>query len=224
MEKYVLIGANSEIALGTRKKLIESGASATCISRTENINYSDFILGNAVENELPEVSDSLDGIVYFPGSISLKPFRSFKANDFVNDFQLNVIGAINSIKKYYSNLKENSSIVLISTVAVELGMPYHSLVSTSKGAVEGLTRSLAAEFAPKIRVNCVAPSLTNTKLASKFLSNEQKLEGAKNRHPLKSVGSVDDIANAIIFLLRKESKWMSGQVLGVDGGISKIRT
>ena len=223
MDKFLLIGANSDIAIATRNKLIDKNAQSICISRTKNENFDNFLIGDAVKNELPEISESLNGLVYFPGSISLKPFRSFKATDFITDFELNVIGAVNAIQKYQSKLTENSSIVLISTVAVEMGMPYHSLVSTSKGAIEGLTRSLAAEFAPKIRVNCVAPSLTNTKLATKFLNNDQKIESAQNRHPLKSVGTPQDIASSIVFLLSKESSWISGQVLGVDGGLSKIR-
>ena len=168
--------------------------------------------------------DSLDGLVYCPGSINLRPFRGLKPETFIEDFNLNVMGAVRSINAVLKNLNNSSqaSIVLFSTVAVQIGMPFHSSVAVSKGAIEGLTRSLAAELAPKISVNAIAPSLVNTPLAEKFLNSESKMERAVERHPLKKVGSADEIANFAIHLLFNSS-WMTGQILGVDGGIGSTK-
>lgn len=136
--------------------------------------------------EISSLPDTVDGFVYCPGSINLRPFKGLSSEAFEKDFQINVIGAVNSLKSILSNLSNsgNASVVFFSTVAVQTGMPFHSSVASSKGAIEGLTRSLAAEFAPKIRVNAIAPSLVDTPLASKFLNNETKLEKANERHPL----------------------------------------
>ncbi len=172
---------------------------------------------------LPE---KLDGFVYCPGSINLRPFKGLSVEAFEKDFQINVTGAINSLKNVLGNLSAsgNASIVFFSTVAVQTGMPFHSSVAASKGAIEGLTRSLAAEFAPKIRVNAIAPSLVNTPLASKFLNNDTKLEKANERHPLGRIGSAKEIAQAAVFLLGEESSWMTGRVLQLDGGIGNLKT
>ena len=169
------------------------------------------------------IPEQLDGLVYCPGSINLKPFHRLDANDFQNDLEINLFGAIKSIQTCLPALKTgNGSIVLFSTVAVSVGMPFHTSVAAAKGAVEGFARALAAELAPKIRVNVVAPSLTDTPLANKFLNNEQKMENAALRHPLKSVGTADQIAQTAAFLLSDQSSWTTGQVLGVDGGMSRL--
>jgi len=149
-----------------------------------------------------------------------------KPNQFLADFNLNVQGAIASIQAYLPNLtlSELSSIVLFSTVAVQTGIPFHSSVAVSKGAIEGLTRALAAEFAPKIRVNCVAPSLTNTPMADRLLNSPEKMEASANRHPLKKVGSPLDIANMVEFLLSDKAQWITGQILHVDGGMGNLKT
>ena len=223
MKTFLFIGANSDVALESKKQLENLGYRVVTISRNSSEKLPNAIIGNAVLNELPEIDLEFDGIVYFPGSITLKPFRSLKQTDFQNEFEINVIGAINAIQKYSPKLKEGSSIVLFSTVAVQLGMPFHSAVAVAKGAVEGLTRALAAEFAPKIRVNCIAPSLTQTKMAEKFLSTPEKAEAAAQRHPLKKVGSSEDLANALMFLLTDSSGWMTGQILSIDGGMSRVR-
>jgi NAD(P)-dependent dehydrogenase (short-subunit alcohol dehydrogenase family) len=172
---------------------------------------------------LPE---HLDGFVYCPGSINLRPFRGLSAEAFEKDFQINVLGAVNSLKVVLGLLgaSENPSVVFFSTVAVQTGMPFHSSVAASKGAIEGLVRSLAAEFAPKIRVNAIAPSLVNTPLASKFLNNETKMEKANERHPLGRIGSAKEIAQSTAFLLGEESSWMTGRVLQLDGGIGNLKT
>lgn len=176
--------------------------------------------------EVSLLPDTIDGFVYCPGSINLRPFKGLTSEAFEKDFQINVLGAINSLKSVLSNLSNsgNGSIVFFSTVAVQTGMPFHSSVASSKGAIEGLTRSLAAEFAPKIRVNAIAPSLVDTPLASKFLNNESKLEKANERHPLGRIGNAKEIAQAAVFLLGSESSWMTGKVLQLDGGIGNLKT
>lgn len=223
MKTFLFIGANSDVALKARKQQELIGNRVICISRSENEEFPDFLIGDPVKNEFPELDSSIDGLVYFPGSITLKPFRSIKVTDFQHDFELNVLGAINSIQYYLSKLNEGSCIVFFSTVAVQTGMPFHSSVSTSKGAVEGLTRALAAEFAPKYRVNCIAPSLTQTKLAGRLLNSEEKIEAMAQKHPLKKIGSPNDLANALDFLLNESSSWISGQILAVDGGMSSLK-
>ena len=174
-------------------------------------------------NNLPE---QLDGFVYCPGSINLRPFRGLKPTTFQEDFNLNVVGAVKCLQTVLPRLQKSAqaSIVFYSTVAVGTGMPFHASVAAAKGALEGLTRSLAAEYAPMFRVNCIAPSLTNTPLAEKFLNNEAKIEKAEERHPLKKVGSAKNIAQMTAFLLGEESQWMTGQILHVDGGIGNLKT
>lgn len=164
--------------------------------------------------------------MYCPGSINLRPFKGLKTEAFINDFELNVIGAVNALKSVLNllNASGNASVVFFSTVAVQTGMPFHSSVAASKGAIEGLTRSLAAEFAPKIRVNAIAPSLVDTPLASKFLNNELKLEKAIERHPMGRVGNAQEIAKATAFLLGEESGWMTGNIVQLDGGIGNLKT
>ena len=176
--------------------------------------------------EVSLLPDTIDGFVYCPGSINLRPFKGLTTEAFEKDFQINVLGAINSLKSVLSSLSNsgNGSVVFFSTVAVQTGMPFHSSVASSKGAIEGLTRSLAAEFAPKIRVNAIAPSLVDTPLASKFLNNESKLEKANERHPLGRIGNAKEIAQAAVFLLGSESSWMTGKVLQLDGGIGNLKT
>jgi len=223
MKTFLFIGSNSDVAKEALKILESNGNKVICISRNHIDEVENNLIGNPVLNDLPEIDIEIDGLVYFPGSITLKPFRSLKQVDFQKELEINVLGAINSIQKYSPKLKEGSSIVLFSTVAVQIGMPFHSAVSVAKGAVEGLTRALAAEFSPKIRVNCIAPSLTNTKMASKFLSSPEKQESAAQRHPLKKVGNPEDLANAVVFLLTDNSAWMTGQILHVDGGMSTLK-
>jgi NAD(P)-dependent dehydrogenase (short-subunit alcohol dehydrogenase family) len=223
MKTFLFVGANSDVALATLKKIENQGNKVICVTRKYSDELPEALLGNPVSNELPEIEDNLDGLVYFPGSITLKPFRSLKQTDFQNELEINVLGAINAIQKYQAMLNQGASIVLFSTVAVQVGMPFHSAVSVAKGAVEGLTHALAAEFAPKIRVNCIAPSLTQTKLAEKFLSTPEKEEAAGQRHPLKKVGKKEDLANAVAFLLDDTSNWMTGQVLHIDGGMSTLK-
>jgi NAD(P)-dependent dehydrogenase (short-subunit alcohol dehydrogenase family) len=176
---------------------------------------------NVAFDFLPE---SLSGIIYCPGSINLRPFERIKPIDFVNDYNLQVVGAVKTIQAVVPKLKnsENAAILLFSTLAVQKGFPFHSQVSSSKGAIEGLTRALAAEYAPKIRVNCIAPSLTDTPLAATLLNSDQKKEANALRHPLKRIGSANDMADMAEFLLSEKASWISGQILHVDGGLSSL--
>ncbi len=179
---------------------------------------------DVMADPLPDLDMPLHGLVYCPGSINLKPFRSLRDSDFQDDFNINVLGAVRVLRKYLENLQRSgsASVVLFSTVAVSRGMAFHASVASAKGAVEGLTRSLASELAPAIRVNAVAPSLTDTPLAAKLLRNDKQRDAATQRHPLKRIGTADDIASAVLYFLSEESSWITGQVLAVDGGLSTL--
>jgi NAD(P)-dependent dehydrogenase (short-subunit alcohol dehydrogenase family) len=172
--------------------------------------------------DLSGLPESLDGFVYCPGSINLKPFRMLSPETFEKDLELNFIGLVRILKEIMPRFNPGASLVFFSTVAVGSGMPFHTSVAAAKGAIEGFARALAAETAPNLRVNVIAPSLVDTPLASRLLNNEKKQEKMAERHPLKRVGTPGDIAHMAAFLLREESSWMTGQVLGVDGGISTL--
>ena len=227
MKTTLIIGASSGIGKALANKLIKERENVISISRNlPDASFSHYYQHDILSNEdLPKTEETIDGLVYCPGSINLKPFRTLKQQDFENDFKLNVLGAIKSIQAYTQNLQlsKNASIVLFSTVAVQTGMSFHSSVSVSKGAIEGLTKALAAEFSPKIRVNCVAPSLTSTPMADKLINTPEKLEASNSRHPLKRIGTPEDMANTIEFLLSKNSSWITGQILHVDGGMSSLK-
>jgi NAD(P)-dependent dehydrogenase (short-subunit alcohol dehydrogenase family) len=231
MKKNILfIGGSTGIGLETVKLLHEKHNLFVACRSDENLSnlnvtYIRFDVLND-EFDLEKIPESLHGFVYFPGSINLRPFRGLKISTFEEDLNINFISMVKTLQKVLNNLKksENCSVVLYSTVAVKVGMPFHSSVSASKGAIEGFAKSLAAEFAPNIRVNVVAPSLTDTPLASRFLNNEVKKEKVGDRHPLKRHGNAIDIANSTAFLLSDESSWLTGQILGVDGGMSTLNT
>lgn len=229
MKKYLIIGASSGIGKTLSEMLVaENHEVFATFFKTEvsssdiHFQYLDVTADTIDINDLPEV---LDGVVYCPGSINLLPFRRFKADDFIKDYQLQVVGAVKVIQAILPNLKKSkqASIVLFSTVAVQSGYTFHTQVAASKGAIEGLTRSLAAEFAPQIRVNAIAPSLTQTPLADKLLNTDQKMEANANRHPLKRIGQTEDIAQMATFLLSEKSSWITGQIMHVDGGMSSIK-
>ena len=231
MKNYLIIGGSS----GIGKELVDilSNQQHQVYSTYFNNTIEESSLGvnyqylNVMDEdiELKELPDIIDGFVYCPGSINLKPFSRISPKAFVEDFQLQVIGAIKTLKSILPKLKaaEKASIVFFSTVAVQTGFNFHSQVSVSKGAIEGLTKSLAAELSPNIRVNTIAPSLTDTPLSSRLLNTEAKLEANAERHPLKRIGAANDIAEMAAFLLSDKSTWMTGQIIHVDGGMSTVK-
>ena len=190
---------------------------------SENANFIKFdALNDTIDTSV--LPDELHGFVYLPGSINLRPFKGLSIEAFRDDLEINLISLIKVLKDVMPKLTNStsSSVVLMSTVAVQRGMPFHSSVAASKGAIEGLTKSLAAEYAPKVRVNAVAPSIVDTPLANRFLNNELKVEKSAEKHPLKRIGQASDIADIIKFLLSEKSSWMTGQIIGVDGGTSTL--
>jgi len=230
-KNYIVVGGSSGIGNGIVDILATQGANVWVLSRTDNNlgNYPtvthipcDVTTDDIPKDELPE---EIHGMAYCPGSINLKPFRSLKPDAFQADFNVNVLGAVKCLQAAMKGFKKAGSgaVVMFSTVAVGQGMPFHASVAASKGAIEGLTKSLAAEWAPKIRVNCIAPSLVDTPLAERLLNSDQKKENSALRHPLKRVGTIADIAETAAFLLSDKSGWMTGQILGVDGGMSSVR-
>ncbi len=228
MKNILIIGGSTGISAATAQLCIEKGNSIYTACRTrpeiEGIHHIPYDVLDP-EAQLVGLPEQLDGFVYAPGSINLRPFRALKPEAFAADFEINTMGMIRSLQAVLPKLLNSpqASIVVYSTVAVQQGMPFHASVAVAKGALEGLTRSLAAEYAPKIRVNAIAPSLTNTPLAGKLLSSEEKLEKMNERHPLKRVGTPQDFAECTYFLLSEQSSWMTGQVLGLDGGMGALK-
>ncbi|MBL7874738.1 MAG: SDR family oxidoreductase [Cyclobacteriaceae bacterium] len=231
MAAHVIIGSSSGIGSSLAKQLIaEDHQVYGTFYKTTTASAAGFAAWQPLNvlDENPDFSflpDVIDGLVYCPGAVNLKPFARFKPDDFLSDYQLQVIGAVKVIQACLPKLKNSSqaSVVLFSTVAVQTGFNFHSLVSSSKGAVEGLTRALAAEFAPKIRVNCIAPSITDTPLAAALLNTDEKKEANAQRHPLKKIGRPEDLANLASFLLSEKSSWITGQIIHVDGGMSNLK-
>ena len=227
---FLIVGASSGIGKRTAELLLEQGANVYSASRTEpdfavshHFNFDAF---NPNATDWSNLPDTIDGVVYAPGTINLKPFQRLTIDDFKRDFDIHFLGAISVLQIILPKLKksESASVVFYSTVAVQTGMGFHASVAASKGAIEGLTRSLAAEWAmQKIRVNAIAPSLTDTPLAHNLLSSDEKREASNKRHPLGRIGKTDDIAEATVFLLSDKSSWLTGQIIGIDGGLGKLR-
>lgn len=228
MKNILLIGGSYGIGLEI-VKILEKENNVFVASRTSenitNLNITHIPFDATTEildvSKLPEI---IDGLVYCPGSINLRPFKGLKIETFEEDLQINFISLVKVIQTVLPRLtaSQQSSIVVFSSVAATMGMPFHTSVAASKGAVEGFAKALAAEYAPKIRVNVIAPSLTNTPLADKFLNNESKQQKSAERHPLKRFGQPEDIAQMTSFLMDDKSSWITGQIFHVDGGMSTL--
>jgi|APTNR8051073442_1049403.scaffolds.fasta_scaffold29452_2 3-oxoacyl-[acyl-carrier protein] reductase len=231
MERNLLvIGGSSGVGLEIVKQLSAQGDRVYAASRTEGelavlsgVTWQAYdVTDREAKLTLPE---QLDGLVYCPGTIQLKPFGRLSDEDFQQELEVNFFGAVRVIRQAHAGMKAAplASIVLFSTVAVGTGLPYHAGIASAKGALEGLARTLAAEFAPKIRVNSLALSLTDTPLAGTLLSTEEKRRASAERHPLKRIGDAAEVAKAAAFLLGPESGFMTGQVMKIDGGISTLK-
>jgi len=229
MKKNILfIGGSYGIGLESAK-LLASESNLFVASRTkEDLSEIEctHLSFDASKDDIKDLDlpDTIDGLVYFPGSINLKPFKMLSPQIFEDEMNLNFFSLVRVVHGLLPKLKKSdqASLVFFSTVAAKVGMPFHTSIAASKSAIEGFAKSLAAEYAPSFRVNVIAPSLTNTKLSEKLLSNETKVEKMGERHPLKRVGEPQDIANVVEFLLSDKSTWVTGQVLGIDGGLSTL--
>ena len=230
---YVIAGGSKGIGLELTQQLLNSGATVHVYSRTagelataDNLTHHvcDFSTDDFESAELPA---EIHGVAYCPGTINLRSFRALKLDDFRHDLEVNTMGAIKFLKGTQAGLKKGatdypSSVVMFSTVAVGQGLPMHASIAVAKGAIEGLSRSLAAELAPHTRVNCLAPALTDTPLAANFFATDEKRAAMDAKYPLKRSGTPADLANMAAFLLSPASGWITGQVIGVDGGMSSI--
>ncbi|PSR04599.1 MAG: oxidoreductase [Bacteroidetes bacterium SW_11_45_7] len=230
MKSYLIVGGSSGIGLSLSKKLADQGHTVYVASRTKE-ELSD--ISNVYHIELDVTSDfqisglpgELNGMAYCPGTINLKPFHRLKQDDFQKDFEINVLGAVKLTQQVLEELKAgNGSLVFFSTVAAQVGMSFHASVAVAKSGVEGLAKTIAAEYAPTIRANVISPSLTETPMAEKMLNTEKKKEASQERHPLKRIGQPEEQAAMAAFLLSDDAKWISGQVIGVDGGMANLRT
>jgi NAD(P)-dependent dehydrogenase (short-subunit alcohol dehydrogenase family) len=232
---YLVVGGSSGIGLEIVRRLTARGDAVIAVSRNAGLlsslpNLTHIpadVVGDDGRFSSSQLPETLQGLVYCPGSIRLRPFQRLGEEDFLEDFRINLLGAVRTIKAGLTSLKKSTdgaAVVLFSTVAAQTGMPFHAAVASAKGAVEGLTRSLAAEFAPRIRVNAIAPSLTDTPLAGELLKGEERRKAAADRNPLKRIGTPADAASLAVFLLSPEASWITGQVIRVDGGMSALRT
>ncbi|MGC6284194.1 MAG: SDR family NAD(P)-dependent oxidoreductase [Polaribacter sp.] len=225
MKTIVIIGASRGIGNAIAQQL-SSDNKIINISRNNADNLHNVTNYNLdiLTDELPDI-EQVDALIYCPGSINLKPISRLKLDDFRNDFEINVMGAVKAIQHFLPKLKNgnNPSIVLFSTVAAKLGMPFHASIAAAKGAVEGITKSLGAELAPTIRVNAIAPTVTNTDLASKLLRNERMIENIKERHPLKKFLEPNEVASMAKFLISEDAKSISGQTFELDCGIVSFK-
>jgi NAD(P)-dependent dehydrogenase (short-subunit alcohol dehydrogenase family) len=232
-KRFLIAGGSSGIGLEIVRALHGRGNSVYVASRTANhlaeldgVQHLPLDV-KADPLDLEGLPEALNGMVYCPGTIQLKPFQRLTIDDFLEDLQVNFLGAVKTIQACLTRLRKSktgASVVLFSTVAVKTGMPFHASVAGAKAAVEGLTRSLAAEFAPRIRFNAIAPSLTDTPLARNLLSSEEKRQASADRHPLKRIGTPQEIAGLAVHLLSDAAAWLTGQIIHIDGGMSSLRT
>jgi len=221
MKNILLVGASSEVAKSLFNKY-NNYYNFTRLSRNENFSdVSNFDILNKdtyIKNET-----TYDGLVYFPGTINLKPFKNLTIDNFNKDFEINVLGIVNILKYYQNQFNNNCSIIFISSLASKIGLPFHASVSVAKSAIVGLCLSLAAEYAPAFRVNCISPSMFKSEMSSRFLRNIKSEEKIRDNNPLKMIGESEDISSLINFLLSNESKWITGQNFSVDGGMSTLK-
>ena len=226
MKTIIVVGGSKGIGKAIIEKLIPNYLIINLSRSKPHIEHQNLKHYNCdvLSDELPAV-ERADGLIYCPGSINLKPFKRLSLDDFRTDFEINVIGAVRSIQAYESAVvqSENGSIVLFSTVATAMGMPFHASVSTAKSAVEGLMKSVAADLAPKVRVNAIAPTITQTDLAAKLLRNERMIENTIQRHPLKKFLDPSEVAAMAEYLISNGSKSVSGQVFKLDCGIVSLK-
>jgi 3-oxoacyl-[acyl-carrier protein] reductase len=212
------------------RQLVTAGATVTAWSREKKPALGELdcehVAFDATADEVPGVPEGLSGVAYLPGSITLAPFERLKSEQFRDDYEINVLGAVRVLQKAVPAMAKGGggSAVLVSTVAAKTGMPYHASVASAKAAVEGLARSLAAEYATKaVRVNTIAPSLTDTPMAERLVSSDEKRSRSADRHPIKRIGTPEEMASAILYLLSDEAGWVTGQTIGVDGGLGSLR-
>ena len=227
MKNIVIIGGTKGIGKSIVSEVVENHK-VVCLSRNQtdfsHDNYT-FYNFDALVDDYPDF-ESVDCLIYCPGSINLKPISTLSLDDFRNDFELNVIGAVRAIKKYLNLLKKSgsASILLFSTVATKLGMPYHASVSVAKSGIDGLVKTLGSELAPKVRINAIAPTITNTELASKILRNDKVIENMVERHPLKKILSSNEVAKMASFLISEDASSISGQIFNMDAGIVSFKS
>lgn len=229
MRNLLIVGASSGIGKSIAEKAIADGYHVISASRnapdlSEIEHHTIDITADNIDWSF--IPDELHGLVYAPGTINLKPFHRLKIEEFQNDFDINVLGAVKTLQAAFKSLKkvDSASVVLFSTVAAKLGMNFHASIAASKAAVEGLARTTAAEWSQhNIRVNALAPSLTDTPLAGRILSTDEKKEASDKRHPIGRYGQPDDLSNAAMYLLSEGSSWVTGQTIGVDGGMGSLK-
>lgn len=229
MKNTVIVGGSKGIGLEITKQLYNNNK-VYVLSRTAedlaglNITHIPFDV-TVDQLDLDVLPEVIDQFVYCPGSINLKPILNLKQDSFQSDMEINFFAMVNLFQAILPRLKKSSqaSVLFFSTVAVSVGMPFHASIAAAKGAVEGFTRSIAAELAPGIRVNAIAPSLTQTSLADKFLNNDRKLDAAKSRNPLQQIGDPKKIAATAVHLLSDDASWITGQIIHIDGGMSTLK-
>ena len=227
MKNIVIIGGTKGIGKAIVSEVVDNN-NVVCLSRNQtDFSHDNYTFHNfdALVDDYPDF-ESVDCLIYCPGSINLKPISTLSLDDFRNDFELNVIGAVRAIKKYLNLLKKSgsASILLFSTVATKLGMPYHASVSVAKSGIDGLVKTLGSELAPKVRINAIAPTITNTELASKILRNDKVIENMVERHPLKKILSSNEVAKMASFLISEDASSISGQIFNIDAGIVSFKS